>query len=273
MYKPLFLLALLIGLGAACTPSPEETTPESPSLVASFVEVAAAGGTTALPLHDAAALTTLQGWDTTPAPTLRLLAPQPSAAVDAGTLQVQYEVGNYELGGDAGQHVHVIVDNQPCRGDYTPSGSVTFADNDLAPGTHLLTVFLARRMHLSLKSDGAADHIVFYVGEPGSDSPDLNQPTLVYSHPTGDYSRSDGSAANIMLDFYLLNASLGTDGFSVRATMDGGPTMRIDSWAPRIVLSDPAPGKHTVRIELLDADGNPVPGPINDTTRTFTVSE
>lgn len=46
----------------------------------------------------------------------------------------------------------------------------------------------------------------------------------------------------------------------------------ITAWAPHWIENLPS-GEHTVRLTLVDAQGEPVPGPFNDTTRTITVAE
>jgi hypothetical protein len=232
------------------------------------------GGTVELPLRDDAAMNRLQGIGVQPAPTLRLVYPEADQIVEPGPITVRYEIDNYEVGEEIGQHVHVILDNEPYKADYAPNGSVGFTVEELSPGTHVLTAFLSRPMHLALKNPEASAQAVFHVGEPSPDfGQDLTAPMLVYSRPKGSYSRGDGSAANIMLDFYLFNVDLSPDGYRVRATVDGGPATLIDSWGPRVILTGPAPGEHMIRLELLDAAGAPVPGPTNDTTRTITITE
>ena len=270
----LALIALTPLALAGCGAAPEPADPP-PAAEPTGVEVArSGGGTVELPLRDEAAMRRLQGIGVMPAPTLRLVQPAPNEIIEPGPITVRYEIENYEVGEAIGQHVHVILDNEPYKADYAPDGSVSFTIDELTPGTHVLTAFLSRPMHLALKNSEASSQAIFHVGEP---SPDFGQaldaPLLVYSRPKGSYSRGDGSAANIMLDFYLLNVELSTDGYRVRATVDGGPATLIDSWGPRIILTDPAPGEHMIRLELLDPAGAPVPGPTNDTTRTITITE
>lgn len=274
--------ASLLLLAAACstppaTPTDTETAAETEAAPPGSVLVARSGGGTApLPLDEPTELRELQGLGATPPPTITLTTPGADAVVEPGGFTVGYEIEGYEVGEaeDLRQHVHVILDDQPYEADYSDTGSITFGSDKLTPGAHLLTVFLSRDIHLSLKNPEASSHVVFHVGEASAEtSIDPAAPTLVYSRPKGEYSRSDGSARNIMLDFYLLNVSLGPDAYRVRATIDGGTPMTIEDWGPRIVLTDAAPGEHTVRLELLDADGNPVAGPLNDTTRTITITE
>lgn len=277
--RPILLSLLLVATACAAPAEAPSTDEESAAgqISPGSVQIArSGGGTDPLPIDDGAALDQLQGLGVTPAPSIMLSVPSADATLEEGKLDVSYRIANYEVGEaeDLRQHVHVILDDHPYEADYSSSGSTSFGSDRLTPGSHLLTVFLSRASHLSLKNPEASDHVVFHVREPGAEGGfDTTMPTLVYSRPKGEYARSDGSARNIMLDFYLLNATLGPDAYKVRATIDGGPAMMIEEWGPRIILTDPAAGEHTVRLELLDAEGYPVPGPINDTTRTITIIE
>lgn len=266
------LVTLLAAVTACAAPPPESPEPETGT---GTMVARSGGGAVELPLRDRAAMRELQGLGLMPVPTLTLLRPTPDEVIEPGSLTVSYRIDGYTVSEDSGQHVHVIVDDQAYMADYSPEGSVTIAADQLARGTHTLTAFLSRPMHLALKNPEAAARVRFHVGEPGVDaaSLDLTAPTLVYSRPKGQYARSDGSAQNIMLDFYLFHAVLGEGQYAVRVTVDGGTPSLLDAWWPSIVLTDPAPGEHSVRLELLDAAGNPVPGPSNDVTRTIVVVE
>ena len=100
---------------------------------------------------------------------------------------------------------------------------------------------------------------------------DPTKPLLTYSRPKGEYKGED--ADPIMIDFWLLNAKLQGDGgtFRVRYSIDGGEAKFIDKWEP-IWLSGWIAGKHQVKLELVDKDGNLVDnGGYNSTTREITV--
>jgi hypothetical protein len=101
---------------------------------------------------------------------------------------------------------------------------------------------------------------------------DAKKPLLTYSRPKGDYKGADADA--IMIDFWLTNAKLQGDGgeYRVRYSVDGGEAKFIDKWEP-IWLTGWATGKHNVKLELVDKDGNPVDnGGYNSTTREITVT-
>ena len=102
---------------------------------------------------------------------------------------------------------------------------------------------------------------------------DRSKPLLTYSRPKGEYKGDDANA--IMIDFWLSNAKLQGDGgdYRVRYTVDSGEAKYIDKWGP-IWLTGWAAGKHTVKLELVDKNGNPVEnGGYNTTTREITVAK
>jgi hypothetical protein len=102
-------------------------------------------------------------------------------------------------------------------------------------------------------------------------SVDRTKPLLTYSRPKGEYKGDDTNA--IMIDFWLSNAKLkGAGGdYRVRYSVDGGEAKYIDKWEP-IWLTGWTAGKHTIKLELVDASGNPVEnGGYNTTSRDITV--
>jgi hypothetical protein len=102
---------------------------------------------------------------------------------------------------------------------------------------------------------------------------DAKKPLLTYSRPKGDYKGADADA--IMIDFWLSNAKLQGDGgdYRVRYSVNGGEPKFIETWQP-IWLTGWTAGKHTVKLELVDKDGNVVEnGGYNSTSRDINVSK
>jgi hypothetical protein len=102
---------------------------------------------------------------------------------------------------------------------------------------------------------------------------DPKKPLLTYSRPKGEYKDADADA--IMIDFWLRNARLQGDGgeYRVRYAVDNGDAKYLDKWEP-IWLTGWTSGKHTVKLELVDKDGNVVAnGDYNSTTREITVTK
>ncbi len=208
-----------------------------------------------------------------------------------------------------GNHIHVILDNQPYEAYYELGQP--FELRNVAEGKHTLRVFPSRPWHESFKNDGAFQMVSFTVKGGGdaakptttnkgetmatpakspasSASPtparegkdmaksnageiDSTKPLLTYSRPKGEYTGADVDP--IMIDFWLKNAKLQSEGgdYRVRYSVDGGAPQFIDAWSP-IWLTGWVSGKHTVKLELVDKNGQPVDnGGYNATTREINV--
>ncbi|MEL6970098.1 MAG: phosphopeptide-binding protein [Bacteroidota bacterium] len=183
----------------------------------------------------------------------------------------------YELGGQTpdaealmcansakGQHIHLIVDNEPYAAKYEAS-----FDYEIADGEHYILSFISRSYHESIKHEGASRAVVGrVVGNSLQKSAPVTTPMLFYSRPKGTYVGKD--TENIMLDFYPVNAELG-NGYQVQVEV-AGETFTVDTWQPYF-LKGLGMGEHTVTLTLLDADGNPVDAPLNPVSRTITLEE
>jgi hypothetical protein len=208
-----------------------------------------------------------------------------------------------------GNHIHVILDNQPYEAYYNLNQP--FELRNVTDGEHTLRVFASRPWHESYKNEGSFQMVRFTVKQGGGDASkptttkegqkmadnknanvpqpppkegkdmkasnagavDAKKPLLTYSRPKGDYKGGDADA--IMIDFWLTNVKLAGDGgeYRVRYTIDGGDAKFIDKWQP-IWIKGFINGNHSVRLELVDKNGNPVVnGDYNSTAREFTVTK
>ena len=266
-------------------------------------------------------------------PTLRIVEPADGSTVNGSTVRVRLtlsgDLKGYKPGKDPqtgmGNHVHVILDNQPYEAYYNLDQP--FELRNVSPGEHTLRVFPSRPWHESYKNEGAFQMVRFTVsgggqqqgasanvttnnantnanqsaanvnasgnananasatpgGAPAAEGKDMqpstagdvdrNKPLLTYSRPKGEYKGAE--ADPIMIDFWLTNAKLQGDGgeYRVRLTLDGGQPHYIDRWAP-VWFQGWTAGKHSVRLELVDRNGNVVEnGGYNSTTRDITVAK
>ena len=251
-------------------------------------------------------------------PKLIIVSPADQSTINGSTVRVRLALGGELTGGyktgkdpatDTGNHIHVILDNQPYEAYYHLDQS--FELRNVVAGKHTLRVFPSRPWHESYKNDGAFQMVTFTVtgggdaSKPtttntgqvvannneslaasrpasppaeGKDMPpstagvvDPTKPLLTYSRPKGENKGPD--ADPIMIDFWLSNAKLRGDGgeYRVRYIIDDDEPRFIDKWEP-IWLSGWTSGSHTVRLELLDKDNNPVEnGGYNTTSRDITV--
>ncbi len=245
-------------------------------------------------------------------PKLEIEAPADGSTVESSTVHVMLKLSGdlkgYKPHKDPetgmGNHIHVILDNQPYEAYYNLDGM--FELRNVSDGEHTLRVFPSRPWHESYKDDGAFQMVKFTVknGSADANKPattnsgekmansntetkaegkdmaastggavDAKKPLLTYSRPKGEYKGADADA--IMLDFWLANAKLTGDGgeYRVSYSIDGGEPKFIEKWEP-IWLTGWTEGKHSVKLELVDKDGKLVDnGGYNSTTREITISK
>lgn len=166
-----------------------------------------------------------------------------------------------------GQHIHFILNNAPYIAKYETS----FIEK-VKPGRNVLLAFLSRSYHESVKQPAAFVLQEFTIkGDGGVQGGDFGKdPTLFYSRPKGEYKKSDGD--KVLLDFYLMNTILGPTAYRVRATIDGESYL-LSRWVPYFIEGLQL-GDHTARLELIDPQGQLVPGPFNDSgERSFKLLE
>lgn len=249
-------------------------------------------------------------------PTLAIAEPKANATIASSTVKVKLNLSGdlkgYEPHMDPetkmGNHIHVILDNQPYEAYYDLSQE--FELRNVTDGEHTLRVFPSRPWHESYKNEGAFQMVKFTVKNGGGDASkptttnsgntmanansnanaaakptpegkamqpstagavDPTKRLLTYSRPKGEYKGPD--AETIMIDFWLANAKLVGDGgeYRVRYTVDGGEPRYIDKWEP-VWLSGWSAGTHQIKLELVDRDGSVIDnGGYNSTTREITV--
>lgn len=195
----------------------------------------------------------------------------------ANQVSYDFNVAGFELGvqtADAstrgiansgkGQHIHFIVNNGPYAAHYMDD-----INQDLEEGNYTILAFLSRSYHESVKSPGAFFVQNVTVGEVEPLEADLSTPHMFYSRPKGTYSGEDTKM--VMLDFYLLNCDLSPEGYNVKASINGQEFL-IDDWAPYYMKGLPM-GETTIKLELLDAEGNLVDSPFNPVERVVTLEK
>ena len=206
-----------------------------------------------------------------------------TAAGDSVKLSFNFNVKNYELkmqtgdsnskisnNSDKGQHIHFILDNRPYVALYEPKHETTVAKNT----EHYLMAFLSRSYHMSLKNEGAALVYHFKVDEKGKlqKLEEPKTPMVFYSRPKGDYLGKD--TENVLFDFYVWNATLGND-YKVKADISAGgkdTSMMITEWQPYFLKNMPM-GKSTIKLTMVDKDGNKVDGPETEVSREINLSK
>lgn len=221
--------------------------------------------------------------------------PKDGAVVDKADVDLKFEVDSFETGvqtktpradslasSKKGQHLHVIVDNEPYMACYDPSKP--FDVGELEPGVHTVVAFPSRSYHESVKGPGAYSQsgdseeyawTNFYVKEKKGDKMlNADKVSVIYSRPKGTYS---GDAADrILLDFYLHNVELGSYNAQYTVTTAEKGTeiasKKLTKWRPAYLTGLPA-GTYDVSLELRNPSNETESGPFNDTTREIVVKE
>jgi hypothetical protein len=113
-------------------------------------------------------------------PTLKIVSPADNATINGSKVEVKLELGG-ELKGymphkdpatQKGNHIHVILDNQPYEAYYEVTQG-PFELRNVSEGKHTLRVFPSRPWHESYKNDGAFQMVSFTVKGGG----DVSKPT------------------------------------------------------------------------------------------------
>jgi hypothetical protein len=209
---------------------------------------------------------------------LQLNQPTEGNKLPSGAVNFSYTVTNYELGvqtPDAsqkplansadGQHIHLIIDNDPYSAHYEPE-----FQKEMEDGHHVALSFLSRSYHESVKNPEAYSLIQFTVGNATEEEVDLTAPHMFYSRPKGTYSGAD--TKELLLDFYLINTDLSEGGNTVRVTVNGDTEFTLTEWKAYTLENLPM-GENKIKLELLDSEGNLVDSPYNPVERTVTLEE
>ena len=201
--------------------------------------------------------------------------------VEAGTVDFDFSVENYELGAQTenagknglansgkGQHIHFILDNGPYSAHYESEFS-----KDIEEGEHVLLAFLSRSYHEAVKNPTSFVVKKIVAGEPNEEQKmdvDFSAEHLFYSRPKGTY-KGEG-AKKVLLDFFLVGTKISPEGNKVNVRINDGDEFLIDKWAPHVIENMPM-GENKIELVLVDENLEPIPGPFNAVTRTITLEE
>ena len=163
-----------------------------------------------------------------------------------------------------GQHLHLILNNEPYIAKYTAE----FDDVVLEPGEYHFLTFLSRSYHESIKTKAAHKaQKITVVNDMIKKAESINFPMIFYSRPKGTYVGKK-ETEKVMLDFYVVEATLGSDKYKVKVNINGEEDHILDTWQPYYIEGLPM-GKNTVTLTLLDPAGKVVNAPFNPVFRDF----
>ncbi len=129
-------------------------------------------------------------------------------------------------------------------------------------GNNVFLAFLTDRNQLSVKKNGA--HILknVIIGDIEALF-NMNQPHLFYYLPQPESN-------NPILDFYLVNTSISATENNVKVTINSTEFI-IDKWAA-YTIKGLTKANNTIRLQLIDNNGNLIDGPFNDSgDRSFVI--
>lgn len=206
--------------------------------------------------------------------------PDATIAMDYKNGKFSYKIGGstYKLGEQTpdapqkmcansaeGQHIHLIIDNEPYIAKYTPE-----FEQDVNDGEHHILSFLSRSYHESIKTDKAHTAVKAEVKNKSFvKTTPITDPMLFYSRPKGKYT-GKSETDKVMLDFYLVNCDLSGDGYKVKVDVNNEKQFIINRWQPHYLEGLPM-GDNKIKLTLIDKDGNPVNTPLNPVERVFTL--
>ncbi|MCH2022654.1 MAG: hypothetical protein MK207_09275 [Saprospiraceae bacterium] len=155
-----------------------------------------------------------------------------------------------------GNHLHLNMDNK----EHYISNENVF-NYEIKNGKHKLFAFICRSYNESIKNDNAiiAKEIEVFNGELIK-SKNLELADIVYNSPRGTYKNSN--TKNIVLDFVLINTDLHQEGNCVRITIDESKEFIVNKWQA-YYIQNTQPGKHTVKLELLNAAQKLIAAPVS----------
>lgn len=224
-----------------------------------------------------------------------IVYPEKGQTIPSENVWIQLKLRGYPLGittendrgreianSDFGQSMHIIIDNNPYfarigpsldpynqDGNYYESMYKFMLPMKLSQGKHYIRVFPARSYGESLKEEGCFVASVFFVeNNRVNENINLSDPYLTYNEPSGYMHLTENQP--ILLDFYLSNCSLSTDGYKVKVTIDKDEPRLITSWMSYYIYGLQK-GRHTIRLQLVDKNLKQIPGNYNDITRSFNV--
>jgi len=170
---------------------------------------------------------------------------------------------DYDLANSAkGQHIHFILNNGPYSAQYDQNFNYELPD-----GNNVVLAFLSRSYHESVKNSDA--YVLTQIGD--SNKINLESEFLFYSRPKGTYEGLD--TEKLLLDFYLVNTKLSATGNKVKLTIKQGTFTHqflIDSW-DAYYIEGLDKGDVTIKLELINNEGNLIETPFNPSERVVTL--
>ena len=200
-------------------------------------------------------------------PQIKIITPKAGKTINRTDIAIELAVENFSVFQDEhlnlGNHINLIVDNEPLQSVYSLDQPLII--KDLAPGTHTVRAFAVRPWGESFKNEGASAQTTFNIlTQTNENRPNPELPLLTYNSPTGTYG-----AEPMLLDYLIERPKELSDDRSLRvkATINGDSFILPD-WQP-YYLTGFEPGENWVQLELVDLEDKAVENTFNNTVRVF----
>lgn len=207
---------------------------------------------------------------------LRIAFPRDGARVTSDSLTLQFKISGIMLGvksdivrgrelenSPIGQYISVIIDGRPAfsvKG--APISMYGQEDNyferryrfslpsNLKNGSHTIRMFPVRSFGESYKGKKVYEETFFYYNEKSPNyGVDLTEPCVIYNQPSSNIKFKEN--VPVLLDFYVDNCEISSDGYTVRLDLDDANIRDLDKWCPYYIYGLKK-GKHKLTLQLLD---------------------
>lgn len=156
---------------------------------------------------------------------------------------------NFNVSGIDNYQVSYLANNY-----YLTQFSSDVFEMEFLTGNNVFLAFLTDKKGIGVKTNQGCVLKNALVGVDESMF-DMDQPHLFYYMPQEHTNEA-------ILDFYLVNTTLAENGNKVKVTINQIEFI-IDKWAAYQIVGLPSP-QNTIRIQLIDKNGNLIDGPFND---------
>lgn len=154
-----------------------------------------------------------------------------------------------------GQYIQVVINDQKHE-----FANANIFRSPLPDGEYRIFASLSRSNHRSVKWPKAQmAHVLSVENGSATKSVPFQEAAIAYGMPQGLYSGD--AAKRIVLDFQIFNTELGPDKAQVRLRIDKRFEFLLDQWQSYL-LTDMPQGEHLVELELLNAQGQVLYGPV-----------
>lgn len=184
-----------------------------------------------------------------------------------GPNNLELKLENYNLGGgttdqdkkktrlyETGQFLYFLKDKK-----YIGKKKDLNLNFDLKRGINSFFIAPSRSYEMSIKNNQSwlAFELNVTDTKERAKYSSITEPGIFICSPSGIYN--EGISDRLLLDFFIINTELSSNGNKVKLTIDNSVNFTLDTWSPFYIegLKD---GKHFLKIELLDKDGKKIEG-------------